>query len=101
MDAIQQLGLYENKQLFDINAVWLHLQVITLSDIVDWGGGGHRNVDDAFNGRKLTDRYSKFQWPRQPVITTSQQNLWKSVLEAAFTSSCMILKASLANGLVL
>jgi hypothetical protein len=40
MDAIQQLGLYENKQLFDINAVWLHLQVITLSDIVDWGGGG-------------------------------------------------------------
>jgi hypothetical protein len=67
--------LYENKQLFDINAVWLYLQVMTLSDIVI--------VDDAFNGRKLTDRYSKFKWPRQPVITTSQQNLWKSVLEAA------------------
>jgi hypothetical protein len=38
MDAIRQLGIYDNKQLFDINAIHLFLQVMTLSDIVDTSG---------------------------------------------------------------
>jgi hypothetical protein len=53
MDAIQQLGLYNNKQQFDINAVRLYLQVTALSDIVD--AKGLWIVKDAFHGNKLSD----------------------------------------------
>jgi hypothetical protein len=35
MDAIRQLEIYGNKQLFDINAVQMYLQVMTLSNIMD------------------------------------------------------------------
>jgi hypothetical protein len=38
MDAIRQLEIYDDKQLFDINAVRMYLQVMTLSDIVDANG---------------------------------------------------------------
>lgn len=53
MDAIQQLGLYNNKQQFDINAVRLYLQVTALSDIVD--AKGLWIVKEAFHGNKLSD----------------------------------------------
>ena len=93
MDAIRKLELYNDKQLFDINAVRMHLQVTTLSDIVD--ADGRRITEDAYKGQKLSDRYSRLKWPRQPVITSKQRNLWKSALEAAFTSSGVVLKQSL------
>jgi hypothetical protein len=38
MDTIQQLEIYDDKQLFDINAVRMYLQVMTLSDIADASG---------------------------------------------------------------
>jgi hypothetical protein len=38
MDEIQKLGVYDDSQLFDINAVRLYLQVMTLSDISDAKG---------------------------------------------------------------
>jgi hypothetical protein len=56
--------------MFDVNAVWLYLVwIMTLSDIVD--AKGIQIVNDAFNGKKLSDRYSTLKWPRQPVVTTS------------------------------
>jgi hypothetical protein len=93
MDEVRKLGLYNDKQLFDINAVQMHLQVTTLSDIAD--AAGHRITEEAYKGQKLSDRYSRLKWPRQPVITTKQRNLWISALDTAFTSSGVVLKQSL------
>jgi hypothetical protein len=93
MDEVRKLGLYNDKQLFDINAVRMHLQVMTLSDIAD--AAGHRITEEAYKGQKLSDRYSRLKWPRQLVITTKQQNLWTSALDAAFTSSGVVFKQSL------
>jgi hypothetical protein len=90
MDAVRKLGLYNDKQLFDINAVRMHLQVMMLSDIAD--AAGHRITEEAYKGQKLSDRYARLKWPRQPVITTKQRNLWTSALDAAFTSSGVVLK---------
>ncbi len=53
MDEIQKLGIYNNSQLFDLNAVWMHLKVMTLSDIVD--AQGKWITEEAFKGMKLMD----------------------------------------------
>jgi hypothetical protein len=95
MDAVRKLGLYNDKQLFDINAVRMHLQVMMLSDIAD--AAGHRITEEAYKGQKLSDRYSRLEWPCQLVITTKQRNLWTSALDAAFTSSGVVLKQSLGS----
>ncbi len=95
MDAIQMLELYNDQPLFDINAVRMHLKVMTLSDIVD--ATCQRITEEAYKGQKLSDRYSRLKWPRQPVITMKQRNLWKAALEAAFTSSGMVLKQPLGK----
>jgi hypothetical protein len=68
---------------------------MTLSDIVDVQGG--RISKEIFKGMKPMDQYSPLKWPRQPDITTKQQNLWKAALKAAFTSTGMILKQSLGK----
>jgi hypothetical protein len=59
MDAIRQLEIYDDKQLFDINAVRMYLQVTTLSDIAD--ANGQRISEEAFKGQKLSDRYSRLK----------------------------------------
>jgi hypothetical protein len=79
MDAICQLEIYDDKQLFDINAVQMYLQVMTVSDIAD------------ANGQRILDK------ARQPVVTMKQRNLWKAALKAAFTSSGMVLKHPLGE----
>jgi hypothetical protein len=73
----------------------MYLQVTTLSDIAD--ANEQRILDEAFKGQKLSDRYSRLKWTRQPVVTTKQRNLWKAALEAAFTSSGMVLKHPLGE----
>jgi hypothetical protein len=78
MDEFRRLGLYNNRQLFDLNAVRMHLQVTTLSDIAD--AQGKKITKEVFEGMKPTDRYSKLKWPRQLVTTTKQWNLWKAAL---------------------
>jgi hypothetical protein len=50
-----------------------------------------------FKGQKLSDGYSRLKWTRQPVVTMKQRNLWKAALEAAFTSSGMVLKHPLGE----
>jgi hypothetical protein len=95
MDEVRRLGVYDDKQLFDINAVCMYLQVMTLLDIVD--AKGQQISEEAFKGTKLLDRYSALKWPRQPVITTKQRNLWKAALEAVFISLGMVLQQSLGE----
>jgi hypothetical protein len=73
MDQIQQLGTYNNCQLFDINAVQMHLRVTTLSDVVD--AQGKHITEELFKGARPTDWYSQLKWPRQLVTTTKQRNL--------------------------
>jgi hypothetical protein len=73
MDEIRKLGIYNNCQLFDINAVPMHLKVTTLSDVV--AAQGKQINEEVFEGMKPMDQYSKLKWPRQPVTTTKQQKL--------------------------
>lgn len=73
MDVIHNLGIFSDDQLCDINICHLHLQVSTLSDIVD--GSGTHIMTESFNGAPLTDWFSSLKWPCQPVVTTYQQNL--------------------------
>jgi hypothetical protein len=56
---------------------------------------GKKISEEAYKGIKLSDWYSTLKWPRQLVLTTKQQNLWKAALEAAFTSSGVVLKQPL------
>jgi hypothetical protein len=51
MDAICQLEIYEDKQLFNINAVRMYLQVTTLSEIADcqWT----MNLGQSFQGTEI------------------------------------------------
>jgi hypothetical protein len=95
MDEIRQLGTYNNCQLFDINAVQMHLRVTTLSDIVD--AQGKHITEEIFKGARPTDRYSQLKWPQQLVTTTKQRNLWKAALEAAFMSSGRTLQQPLGK----
>jgi hypothetical protein len=95
MDEMQQLGTYNNHQLFDITAVQMHLRVTTLSDVVD--AQGKHITEEIFKGARPTDWYSQLKWPRQPVTTTKQWNLWKAALEAAFTSSGRTLQQPLGK----
>jgi hypothetical protein len=73
----------------------MYLQVTTLSDIVHTNG--HQISEEAFKGQKLSNRYSRWKWPRQPVVMMKQRNLWKAALEAAFTSFGMVLKQPLGE----
>jgi hypothetical protein len=73
MDVVHKLEMYNHEQLFDINAVWMHLQITTLSDIAD--ANGWKITDKAFKGQKLSDRYSRLKWPQQLIITSKQRNI--------------------------
>jgi hypothetical protein len=85
MDKIRSLGIFNDDQPYDINACCLHLKVTTLSDITN--GSGTCNITEALDVAPLTDRFSPLKWPHQPVVTKSQQNLWKRANEAACLSN--------------
>ena len=95
MDDFRSLGIFNNDQLYDLNLCRLYLQVTTLSDIMD--GPGNRIIDEAFKAKHLTNRYSVLCWPRQPVLTMTQSNLWKQALKVVYTSSGQILKQPLGK----
>jgi hypothetical protein len=78
MDEIQQLGTYDNHQLFDINTVQIHLRVTTLSDVVDAQG----------KGSALLKKYSKEQdqWtgtPSKMATTTGYYHITAESLESS------------------
>jgi hypothetical protein len=84
MDKICSLGIFSD-QLYDINGCCLHLKVMTLSDITN--GSGTCIITEALDVAPLVDWFSPLKWPHQPVVTKSQQNLWKHAIEAAYLSN--------------
>jgi hypothetical protein len=89
MDDFRHLNIFSDSDLYDINRCRIFLKVTTLSDITD--GLGRCITEEAFKCRAFTDRQSPLLWPRQPVLTTQQKNLWKKALEAAYTSTGRVL----------
>ena len=74
---------YTAIELRHINAVRLHLQVATLSEIAT--ADGKSITVDAIHGVKSTIRTSELpNWIRQPATTKAQRILWKSALETHF-----------------
>mgnify|MGYP006961843168 CR=1 FL=1 len=59
MDEIRKLGIYDNRQLFDINAVCMHLKVTMLSDVV--AAQGKQITEEVLEGTKPMDQYSKLK----------------------------------------
>jgi hypothetical protein len=66
-----------------------------LSNIAD--AAGKAISAEVFAGKKSSERFSRHRWPRQPVVTTRQRNLWKKALEAAYTSTGRVLKTLLGQ----
>ena len=62
-----------------LNAVRLHLQVATLSDIVT--ADGVRIDPEALIATPSTSRKSTLNWIRQPTITDSQRQLWTQAIK--------------------
>jgi len=84
MDDFRTLQNLDDSDLYDINRVQIFLKVTTLSDSVD--AAGLAITVEAYNANKLTDRSSSLQWPRQPLVTTKQKNLWQKALHSAYTT---------------
>jgi len=95
MDDIRILECFDDKDLYDLNACQMHLQVTTLSDICN--RSGQMITEEAWMGKCLTDRESNLRWPRQPVVTKCQRNLWQKALAAVYTSSGRTLKEPLGK----
>jgi hypothetical protein len=95
MDDFRALGIFDDDELYDINLCQIFLQVTTLSDIAD--AASKAISAEIFDGKKSSDRFSLHRWPRQPVVTTRQRNLWKKALEAAYTSTGWVLKTPLGR----
>jgi hypothetical protein len=85
MDEICSLGIFSDDHFHDINARCLHLKVTTLLDITN--GSRMHIITEALDGALLADRFSPLKWPHQPMVTKSQQNLWKHAIEAAYISN--------------
>lgn len=93
MDDIRSLETFSTDELKDINACRIHLQVTTLSDIVE--ADGKRITDEAIRGIPLSDRFSREKWPRHLQVVTRQRNLWRKALEQCYVTEGRMLKAPL------
>jgi hypothetical protein len=84
-------------ELRHINAVRIHLQVATLSEIAT--ADGKRITDDVMRGIKSTSRTSELtNWIRQPKTTKEQRRLWNSALSKYFLhNESHILKTPLGS----
>jgi len=85
MDTFRRSGLFSIGDMKNLNAVRLHLQVATLSDVVTADG---KYLDtDYLAGRVSKQRRSPLSWIRQPEITATQQALWTHALVTTFSTS--------------
>ncbi len=75
MDQFRLCGMFSNRELLNLNAVRMNLQVATLSDITMADG----NKIDDYDLRALSCPYriSTQSWIRQPETNIQQQQLWK------------------------
>lgn len=81
MEAIAQEDFTSN-ELQHINRCRLHLQVTTLSDIME--GHGNRISKKALNCIYDNNRGHHYQWPIQPRPHQRTRRIWKRALKKAF-----------------
>jgi hypothetical protein len=78
------LRQYTTTQQKDINLVRLHLQIMTLSDMISKEDGVNACVHH-INGQRRPNQLIRQQtWPRQDAVTPLQIKLWKRYISAAF-----------------
>ncbi len=78
LDIFRQSGLFTTQDLKNLNAVWVFLQVATITDIATVDGVFIHS--DFYQASRCQKRVSKWSWPRQPTIATSQQGLQRKAL---------------------
>jgi hypothetical protein len=79
MDIFCTSNLWCDSDMCALNAVQLHLQVATLSDIVT--ADGLRIDPEALLATPSTSHKSTLNWIRQPTITDSQRQLWHQAIK--------------------
>ena len=85
MDIFRLSGQFSHMDLINLNAVRLHLQVSSVSDITT--ADGTFITKQFFWAKCMKSRRSKFQWPRQPSITNPQRHLWTQALRNLLTAN--------------
>ena len=89
MDIFRSSKIWCDSDMRALNAVRLHLQVATLSDIVTADG---LTIDtNFFKAIPSTTRKSTLNWIRQPTISDDQRQLWQKALQLLLnTHSCLV-----------
>ncbi len=75
MDLFRCSGLFNKLDLRPLNAVGLFLQVATVADVAT--ADGCYIKEEFYIGQQCKSRMSRWSWPRQPIVTHYQINLWK------------------------
>ena len=78
MDAVIQAKIFSREEVECINRCRLYMKVFFLSDIVS--GNGKLILQEAYDGRELSDRTSRWQWLRQPRPPKKHWLLWDIAL---------------------
>ncbi len=85
MDIFRTSGAFSEVDLRNINAVQMHLQVVTISDIAT--ADGQYVTADTYNAKKSSTQKSKWSRIRQLSITAKQAKLWKRAIQQHLTTS--------------
>ncbi|KAI2496029.1 hypothetical protein MHU86_18502 [Fragilaria crotonensis] len=80
---LNRLKGYTPRQQKDINLVRLHLQSITLLDIVD-RSDDTKIATWALEVRRPSDFHEDESWPRQPVLGASMKRIWRRYISSQF-----------------
>jgi hypothetical protein len=90
MDIFRSSKIWCDSDMRALNAVRLHLQVETLSDIVTADG---LIIDtNFFQAIPSTTRKSTLNWIRQPTISDDQQQLWQKALKLLLNTHSRLVK---------
>ena len=76
---------YTPDEQLDINLARIYHQAVWLSDLTE--GDGLRIRPPCLQGQRDTMRTTKYEWPRQPVLTKKQRNRWTRYLKEQFLLS--------------
>jgi hypothetical protein len=82
MKEIINMTTYSIPQIQAINRFRIHLQVVTLSDIIE--GNGLQITENAYMGKQDPDRTSKWNWPNIPKPPKIDWCTWRGAIEAAY-----------------
>ncbi|KAI2497835.1 hypothetical protein MHU86_16669 [Fragilaria crotonensis] len=80
---LNRLKGYTPRQQKDINMVRLHLQSITLLDLVD-RSDDTKIATWALEARRPSDFLEDESWPRQPVLGASMRRIWRRYISSQF-----------------